>query len=569
MLALYSALSACTPSTTEQLFDALLGPASSYEPRTRPNAILQVNSTVRPPPEIIDFQLQLTNVFEVDDAKETMTVDFLLRTTWNDPRLVFNSTEQGGCWPPEEWIGFEAGALRHVWKPDVYLENTADMKVWKDAVWLRADGQVWHTTKQKHELHCRYDFSKMPYDVQNCAARFDTLRDSSDEVRFRFLDGEGARANPLIDELASPIDWTFVGVGSSFTHASHSWYDSSLARSVILVNVTLRRHPAYYESYVLHPLYCLVACGWLSFFIDPAAAPARIGVTAISFLAILNFIGQLTGRLPRISGTMWLLSLLKISQVFNFAAIAQFALVNYLWRLEQRIKEAIEQRRSTIQHESDLNRTTRLLLSASHAGHKEAGGPRRRPKDSKGLRRGPKAAQPPSMAMEGRESPWKAVDGVCRLEVEAVVVDETDADQADQGGGAAAGGRGGGAAAENAPPPQLAAHRWLDDQLYQAELSVAQVDDVSMRAAAGAEGDAGNADTAGVATDESENTQLAARAALDQFETGATIWLNPRTGHLWFRHTHLDQIARVVYPLAYCIVLAVFLNDRQQAHPKH
>ena len=173
------------------------------------------------------------------------------------------------------------------------------------------------------------------------------------------------------------------------------------------------------------------------------------------------------------------------------------------------------------------------------------------------------------MAMEGRESPWKAVDGVCRLEVEAVVGDETDADQADQGGGAAAGGRGGGAAAENAPPPQLAAHRWLDDQLYQAELSVAQVDDVSMRAAAGAEGDAGNADTAGVATDEIENTQLAARAALDQFETGATIWLNPRTGHLWFRHTHLDQIARVVYPLAYCIVLAVFLNDRQQAHPKH
>ena len=99
---------------------------------------------------------------------------------------------------------------------------------------------------------------------------------------------------------------------------------------------------------MLHPLYCLVACGWLSFFIDPAAAPARIGVTAISFLAILNFIGQviasdcfrvllppsspsstsahrrvvwsglvwqLTGRLPRISGTMWLLSLLKISQV--------------------------------------------------------------------------------------------------------------------------------------------------------------------------------------------------------------------------------------------------------------
>ena len=41
------------------------------------------------------------------------------------------------------------------------------------------------------------------------------------QVRFRFLDGEGARANPLIDELASPIDWTFVGVGSSFTHASH------------------------------------------------------------------------------------------------------------------------------------------------------------------------------------------------------------------------------------------------------------------------------------------------------------------------------------------------------------
>ena len=55
-----------------------------------------------------------------------------------------------------------------------------------------------------------------------------------------------------------------------------------------------------------------VSPGWLSFFVDRAVPPARIGMTVFCFAIVMNFMGQTLSRLPRIVGGCWLLTFMCV-----------------------------------------------------------------------------------------------------------------------------------------------------------------------------------------------------------------------------------------------------------------
>jgi hypothetical protein len=121
--------------------------------------------------------------------RQTFSAQFLVRDVWHDERLAFNSTETGGCWPPDYWVGFDAIAAAQLWAPDTQIENALDAQVHSHAVWIRADGRVWRIRRVQARALCPMDFTDLPFDVQVCKLIVGTLRDSAQEVTFRPLRG--------------------------------------------------------------------------------------------------------------------------------------------------------------------------------------------------------------------------------------------------------------------------------------------------------------------------------------------------------------------------------------------
>ena len=83
-----------------------------------------------------------------------------------------------------------------------------------------------------------------------------------------------------------------------------------------------------------------VAIGWLSFFIDRAVAPARVGMVMVCFLANMNFLAAQLSTLPRLGHAVWLLRLLSVSVYFSFYSVLEYVFCNWLRRIKVRITGA-------------------------------------------------------------------------------------------------------------------------------------------------------------------------------------------------------------------------------------
>ena len=83
-----------------------------------------------------------------------------------------------------------------------------------------------------------------------------------------------------------------------------------------------------------------VMLAWCSFFIARAAAPARVAMGIILYLVINNQMNSQLGLLPIGSSGVWILNFMTVSRMFVFYAIIEYALCNFLMRIEARIEKA-------------------------------------------------------------------------------------------------------------------------------------------------------------------------------------------------------------------------------------
>ena len=109
----------------------------------------------------------------------------------------------------------------------------------------------------------------------------------------------------------------------------------------LMFKYTLERESHYYASNVTHSIHFLVGLAYLSFYITRAAVPARVGLIAVTYLAISNTISSVRATLPKISGSIWLLDFLNMSVVFIFIAGVEYVIANYLTRAEARVTKAL------------------------------------------------------------------------------------------------------------------------------------------------------------------------------------------------------------------------------------
>lgn len=116
----------------------------------------------RPVPVYLSYRLSL--LYGVSSADESFQVDFFVTERWNDPRLVFNSTEF--YLPYGDPLRLPTSSI---WKPDTYFFNAIKCTITDTVLQLdtNGNGDVTYTRHSTCTFYTPFDLRSFPFDSQS------------------------------------------------------------------------------------------------------------------------------------------------------------------------------------------------------------------------------------------------------------------------------------------------------------------------------------------------------------------------------------------------------------------
>mmetsp|Transcript_135820 Transcript_135820/g.433423 ORF Transcript_135820/g.433423 Transcript_135820/m.433423 type:complete len:264 (+) Transcript_135820:53-844(+) len=151
--------SACTGyQSTGQYFDAVATP-SIYDNTLRPAC----GNATHQGPTVVEVQLYLTQLNSVDPKQGTIEINGFFRTWWNDPRLAYNGTENGGCF---DVVNLYGSSQSKIWQPDIYVDNLMQRttKGTKSLVQIYPSGRIWRSEQVLLTVVMQFNLARLPYD---------------------------------------------------------------------------------------------------------------------------------------------------------------------------------------------------------------------------------------------------------------------------------------------------------------------------------------------------------------------------------------------------------------------
>ena len=286
-----------------------------------------------PVPITVSFRLQNLKV-----VNEHIYYKGYLRATWEDRRLRYdNRVPQNG-----RPSSVKFGSPEEVWTPDMYFDKASQSwKIWADdgreeSISVDPTGVVTWDRKARFDCECQMDFAKLPYDVQECTFSIGIYSFDDSQATLQWVSEDGDLAMPGWRTSITLPEWTAVGVRPYIEVVPRYGSNWTYARATMVVS----RNSGYYEQYVITGTILFVMLAWCSFFIARAAAPARVAMGIILYLVINNQMNSQLGLLPIGSSGVWILNFMTVSRMFVFYAIIEYALCNFLMRIEARVEKA-------------------------------------------------------------------------------------------------------------------------------------------------------------------------------------------------------------------------------------
>uniref|UniRef100_A0AC35TR79 Neur_chan_LBD domain-containing protein n=1 Tax=Rhabditophanes sp. KR3021 TaxID=114890 RepID=A0AC35TR79_9BILA len=117
---------------------------------------------------VVKLGMTLTNIFEVDEKNQVLTINVWLDQEWKDELLV---------WKPEDHGGITSIRLpsSHIWLPDILLYNRADdynNELMPARAMVYFDGTIFWPVPSQIKSVCKIQVALFPFDSQYCSMKF-------------------------------------------------------------------------------------------------------------------------------------------------------------------------------------------------------------------------------------------------------------------------------------------------------------------------------------------------------------------------------------------------------------
>eukprot|EP00058_Branchiostoma_floridae_P021244 XP_002606734.1 hypothetical protein BRAFLDRAFT_226027 [Branchiostoma floridae] len=278
------------------------------------------------PPLLVDMSLSVASIDRVSEVDMDYTLTIFLREYWRDERLHFSETNRS--------LSLDGRLVERLWVPDTFLVNAKSSflhKVTVDNRLLRLfpDGRLLYGLRITAKAACPMDLRKYPLDVQTCPLQFESYGYTTEDIRFKWKDG-----NESIHGLER-IELAQFWVGEHEVSDEVQKYETG-EYPRLTIRFKLYRNIMYFILQTYLPATLLVVLSWVSFWINHEAVPARVALGITTVLTMTTFITSARDSLPKISYIKAIDVYCVMCFLFVFAALLEYAAVNYHSSVRQR-----------------------------------------------------------------------------------------------------------------------------------------------------------------------------------------------------------------------------------------
>ncbi|XP_046745407.1 glycine receptor subunit alpha-4 isoform X3 [Diprion similis] len=326
---------------------------------------------MRPPKKdgqatVVYFHVTVMGLDSIDENSMTYAADIFFAQTWKDNRLRLPENMTS------EYRLLEVDWLKNMWRPDSFFKNAKSvtfqtMTIPNHYLWLYKDKTILYMVKYvpidysiiiiySHylfrtdlfyslisknpeivasqqtpniiiirfrltlKLSCAMNFLIYPHDTQECKLQMESLSHTTDEMIFQW----DPDVPLVVDEN---IELPQLQLVKNYTADCTQVYSTGNFTCLEVVFV-LKRRLGYYLFHTYVPTCLIVIMSWVSFWIKPEAAPARVTLGVTSLLTLSTQHAKSQASLPPVSYLKAVDAFMSVCTIFVFMALMEYCLVN-------------------------------------------------------------------------------------------------------------------------------------------------------------------------------------------------------------------------------------------------
>jgi len=271
-------------------------------------------------PLYVGFDLTIASFDSISEVSMDYTITMYLNQYWKDERLAFSSEEN-------KVLTLSGDFAEKIWVPDTFFANDKksflhDVTEQNKMVRLHGDGAITYGMRFTTTLACMMDLHYYPLDRQNCTVEIESYGYTISDVVMYWRD------EPVVGvEEAELPQFTIMGWETNerkIKLATGTYQRLSLS-------FKLQRNIGYFVFQTYLPSILIVMLSWVSFWINHEATSARVALGITTVLTMTTISTGVRSSLPRISYVKAIDIYLVMCFVFVFAALLEYAAVNYTY----------------------------------------------------------------------------------------------------------------------------------------------------------------------------------------------------------------------------------------------
>ncbi|KPJ20386.1 Gamma-aminobutyric acid receptor subunit beta-like [Papilio machaon] len=309
-------------------------------------------------PLYVGMDLTIASFDAISEVNMDYTITLYLNQYWKDERLAFGLSE--------EVLTLSGDFADKIWVPDTFFANDKNRQVKymssimiiflhdvterNKLVRLCGEGGITYGMRFTATLACMMDLHYYPLDSQNCTVEIESYGYTVSDVVMYW------KETPVrgVEDAELP-QFSILGYETNDRK-------EKLATGVyqrLSLSFKLRRNIGYFVFQTYLPSILIVMLSWVSFWINHEATSARVALGITTVLTMTTISTGVRSSLPRISYVKAIDIYLVMCFVFVFAALLEYAAVNYTYwgaRARKRAKlKNREQMSSSTSMEKALN----------------------------------------------------------------------------------------------------------------------------------------------------------------------------------------------------------------------
>ncbi|XP_076034944.1 glycine receptor subunit alphaZ1-like isoform X2 [Oratosquilla oratoria] len=281
---------------------------------------------MRPPkkdgkPTVVYFHVTVMGIDSINENSMTYAADIFFAQSWKDHRLRLPENMTS------EYRLLDLDWLKELWRPDSFFKNAKQvtfqtMTIPNHYVWLYQTKSILYMVKLTLKLSCAMNFAIYPHDTQECKLQMESLSHTTEELVF-----EWDPDVPLVvdESIELPQQNIIQNITSDCTQVYSTGNFTCLE-----VIFKLKRRLGYYVFHTYIPTCLIVIMSWVSFWIKPEIAPARVTLGVTSLLTLSTQHAKSQAALPPVSYIKTIDAFMSSCTVFVFMALMEYAVVNII-----------------------------------------------------------------------------------------------------------------------------------------------------------------------------------------------------------------------------------------------